>query len=45
MEYQVKNAAGNRDGLVLDDPDNFKTKEVSKLGLLDEDPVEIKKAT
>lgn len=29
------NILGNRDGLVLDDPDNFKTKEVSKLGVLD----------
>ena len=26
---------GNRDGEVLDDPDNFKTKEESKLGVLD----------
>ena len=26
------NILGNRDGLVLDDPDNFKTKEVSKPG-------------
>ncbi|GAB3014796.1 inositol-3-phosphate synthase [Spirosoma pulveris] len=30
------NILGNRDGLVLDDPDNFKTKEVSKLSVLDE---------
>ena len=29
------NILGNRDGLVLDDPDNFKTKEVSKLSVLD----------
>ena len=29
------NILGNRDGEVLDDPDNFKTKEVSKLGVLD----------
>lgn len=29
------NILGNRDGLVLDDPENFKTKEVSKLGVLD----------
>jgi len=29
------NILGNRDGLVLDDPDNFKTKEVSKLGVLE----------
>ena len=28
------NILGNRDGEVLDDPDNFKTKEVSKLGVL-----------
>ncbi len=38
------NILGNRDGEVLDDPDNFKTKEESKLGVLeailrpDEDP-------
>jgi myo-inositol-1-phosphate synthase len=30
------NILGNRDGLVLDDPDNFRTKEVSKLGVLEE---------
>jgi myo-inositol-1-phosphate synthase len=30
------NILGNRDGAVLDDPDNFKTKEVSKLSVLDE---------
>jgi myo-inositol-1-phosphate synthase len=30
------NILGNRDGQVLDDPDNFKTKEVSKLSVLDE---------
>jgi len=30
------NILGNRDGAVLDDPDNFKTKEVSKLGVLEE---------
>lgn len=30
------NILGNRDGLVLDDPDSFKTKEVSKLSVLDE---------
>lgn len=30
------NILGNRDGLVLDDPDNFRTKEVSKLSVLDE---------
>ena len=29
------NILGNRDGEVLDDPDNFKTKESSKLGVLD----------
>jgi myo-inositol-1-phosphate synthase len=28
------NILGNRDGEVLDDPENFKTKEVSKLGVL-----------
>ncbi len=30
------NILGNRDGLVLDNPENFKTKEVSKLSVLDE---------
>jgi myo-inositol-1-phosphate synthase len=30
------NILGNRDGLVLDDPDNFKTKEISKLGVLED---------
>ncbi|QQL51307.1 inositol-3-phosphate synthase [Mucilaginibacter ginkgonis] len=30
------NILGNRDGLVLDDPDNFRTKEVSKLSVLDD---------
>jgi len=30
------NILGNRDGWVLDDPDNFKTKEVSKLGVLED---------
>jgi myo-inositol-1-phosphate synthase len=30
------NILGNRDGLVLDDPDNFKTKEVSKLSVLEQ---------
>lgn len=30
------NILGNRDGQVLDDPANFKTKEVSKLSVLDE---------
>jgi len=30
------NILGNRDGEVLDDPDNFKAKEVSKLGVLEE---------
>ncbi len=30
------NILGNRDGAVLDDPDNFKTKEVSKLGVLEQ---------
>ncbi len=30
------NILGNRDGEVLDDPDSFKTKEVSKLSVLDE---------
>jgi myo-inositol-1-phosphate synthase len=30
------NILGNRDGEVLDDPDNFKTKEVSKLSVLDQ---------
>lgn len=30
------NILGNRDGLVLDNPDNFKTKEVSKLGVLED---------
>ena len=29
------NILGNRDGLVLDDPDSFKTKEVSKLSVID----------
>jgi myo-inositol-1-phosphate synthase len=29
------NILGNRDGEVLDDPDSFKSKEVSKLGVLD----------
>jgi len=29
------NVLGNRDGEVLDDPESFKTKEVSKLGVLD----------
>ena len=29
------NILGNRDGEVLDDPDNFKTKEVSKLSVID----------
>ena len=29
------NILGNRDGLVLDDPDNFRTKEVSKLSTLE----------
>jgi myo-inositol-1-phosphate synthase len=30
------NILGNRDGLVLDDEDNFKTKEISKLGVLED---------
>jgi len=30
------NILGNRDGMVLDNPENFKTKEVSKLSVLDE---------
>jgi myo-inositol-1-phosphate synthase len=30
------NILGNRDGEILDDPESFKTKEVSKLGVLDE---------
>ena len=30
------NILGNRDGEVLDDPDNFKTKEVSNLGVLEQ---------
>ena len=30
------NILGNRDGQVLDDPENFKTKEVSKLSVLEE---------
>ncbi|MDR0792019.1 MAG: inositol-3-phosphate synthase [Chitinophagaceae bacterium] len=30
------NILGNRDGLVLDRPENFKTKEVSKLGVLED---------
>ncbi|HZE82729.1 MAG TPA: inositol-3-phosphate synthase [Puia sp.] len=30
------NILGNRDGYVLDDPDNFKTKEVSKLSVLED---------
>ncbi len=30
------NILGNRDGMVLDDPENFKTKEVSKLSVLEE---------
>jgi myo-inositol-1-phosphate synthase len=29
------NILGNRDGEVLDDPESFKTKEESKLGVLD----------
>src|SRR3546814_16136049 len=29
------NILGNRDGEVLDDPENFKSKEVSKLGVID----------
>ena len=29
------NILGNRDGEVLDDPDSFKSKEVSKLGVLE----------
>jgi len=29
------NILGNRDGEVLDDPDSFKSKEVSKLGALE----------
>ena len=32
------NILGNRDGEVLDDPENFKTKEVSKLGVLELHP-------
>ncbi len=34
--WYSSNILGNRDGLVLDDPDNFKTKEVSKLGVLED---------
>jgi myo-inositol-1-phosphate synthase len=30
------NILGNRDGEILDDPESFKTKEVSKLGVLDQ---------
>ncbi|MBS1581683.1 MAG: inositol-3-phosphate synthase [Bacteroidetes bacterium] len=30
------NILGNRDGLVLDDPENFRTKEVSKLSVLEQ---------
>lgn len=30
------NILGNRDGEVLDDPDNFKSKEISKLGVLEQ---------
>jgi len=30
------NILGNRDGMVLDDPENFKTKEVSKLSVLED---------
>ncbi|HEX9854155.1 MAG TPA: inositol-3-phosphate synthase [Acidimicrobiia bacterium] len=30
------NILGNRDGLVLDDPESFRSKEVSKLGVLDQ---------
>lgn len=30
------NILGNRDGLVLDDPENFKTKEISKLSVLEQ---------
>ena len=30
------NILGNRDGEILDDPDSFKAKEVSKLGVLDQ---------
>ena len=33
--WDSTNILGNRDGEVLDDPENFKTKEVSKLGVLD----------
>src|SRR5512142_688551 len=29
------NILGNRDGLVLDDPESFKSKEVTKLGVID----------
>ena len=29
------NILGNRDGEVLDEPENFRSKEVSKLGVLD----------
>lgn len=36
------NILGNRDGLVLDEPDNFKTKEVSKLSTLESILVEEK---
>ncbi len=36
------NILGNRDGLVLDEPDNFKTKEVSKLSTLESILVEDK---
>ena len=32
------NILGNRDGEVLDDPESFKTKEESKLGVLDLHP-------
>ena len=32
------NILGNRDGEVLDDPESFKTKEVSKLGVLEHHP-------
>lgn len=37
MEYKLyhTNILGNRDGLVLDEPENFHTKEVSKLSTLE----------
>src|SRR3546814_10908355 len=35
LGWYSTNILGNRDGEVLDDPENFKSKEVSKLGVID----------